>query len=244
MAVLHLQFDIDSGVHPELHEMLCSLGSRLAQVERLRQLAATGLVWERLRLQAYGRIEVPDLAAVPMPAPKDHASLSERADTLAARAVPQMDSTMARSAEREDFIDLGDPVDLSHPSGLDPRRVDDRPAGTHAAKYEVKLVETADWMVRGAALLLPGGNAPEVLPLDEIRSAVRELPVLTEVVGATELANSGTFAATAEDPSAAKTARSSPLPNECQIHELAPARKTATRSRLLRMKEKGLFKNE
>jgi hypothetical protein len=81
--------------------------------------------------------------------------------------------------------------------------------------------------------------------LDEIRSAVRELPVLTEVVGATELANMGTLAATAnEDPSAAEHAGRSPLPTEHQIHELAPARKTATRSRLVRMKEKGLFKNE
>ncbi len=69
--------------------------------------------------------------------------------------------------------------------------------------------------------------------------------MLTEVVGATELANMGTLAATAnEDPSAAEHAGRSPLPTEHQIHELAPARKTATRSRLVRMKEKGLFKNE
>jgi hypothetical protein len=160
MAVLHMQFDIDSEVHPELHDMLSSLGSRLSQAERLRQLAATGLVWERLRLQAYGRIEVPDLVAVPMPAPEGLASMSDRAANLAARAMSRVDSTTAGSAERADFIDLGDPVDLSHLSGLDPRRVDDRPAGTHDANHDLGSVGTADWIVQGAALLLPGGNAP------------------------------------------------------------------------------------
>ena len=51
MAVIHLEFDVDSDVHPELHAMLSSIGSDASQGERLRQLAATGLVWETYRLQ-------------------------------------------------------------------------------------------------------------------------------------------------------------------------------------------------
>ena len=51
MAVIHLEFDVDSDVHPELHAMLSSIGSGLSQGERLRQLAAIGLVWETYRLQ-------------------------------------------------------------------------------------------------------------------------------------------------------------------------------------------------
>jgi len=51
VAVIHLEFDVDSDVHPELHAMLSSIGSGMSQGERLRQLAATGLVWETYRLQ-------------------------------------------------------------------------------------------------------------------------------------------------------------------------------------------------
>jgi len=80
VAVIHLEFDVDSDVHPELHAMLSSIGSDASQGERLRQLAATGLVWETYRLQ--GQLPSPlgapvdqvvDAAAAPAVAP----SLSE-----------------------------------------------------------------------------------------------------------------------------------------------------------------------
>jgi hypothetical protein len=50
MSVLQLQVDVDSDVHPELHAILASIGAGGSQAERLRQLAATGLIWEHLRL--------------------------------------------------------------------------------------------------------------------------------------------------------------------------------------------------
>lgn len=62
MAVIHLAFDVDSDVHPELHAMLASIGSDASQGERLRQLAATGLVWETYRLQ--GQLSSPFAAPV------------------------------------------------------------------------------------------------------------------------------------------------------------------------------------
>jgi len=52
MPVLHLQFDIDSEVYPELHDLLAAIGSEMSREERLRQLAAIGLIWERTRLRA------------------------------------------------------------------------------------------------------------------------------------------------------------------------------------------------
>jgi len=52
MAVLHVQFDIDSEVYPELHDLLAAIDSGVSREERLRQLAATGLIWERTRLRA------------------------------------------------------------------------------------------------------------------------------------------------------------------------------------------------
>jgi len=56
MAVLHVKFDIDSEVYPELHELLASIGSDVSREERLRQLAAIGLIWERTRLKAQADI--------------------------------------------------------------------------------------------------------------------------------------------------------------------------------------------
>ena len=50
MSVLQLQVDVDSDVHPELHAILASISTGGSQAERLRQLAATGLIWEHLRL--------------------------------------------------------------------------------------------------------------------------------------------------------------------------------------------------
>jgi hypothetical protein len=50
MSVLQLQVDVDSDVQPELHAILASISTGGSQAERLRQLAATGLIWEHLRL--------------------------------------------------------------------------------------------------------------------------------------------------------------------------------------------------
>lgn len=50
MAVIHLAFEVDGDVYPELHAMLSSIGSETARAERFRQLAANGLVWESVRL--------------------------------------------------------------------------------------------------------------------------------------------------------------------------------------------------
>lgn len=62
MAVIHLEFDVDSDVHPELHAMLSAIGNGLSQGERLRQLAAIGLVWETYRLQ--GQLSSPFVDSV------------------------------------------------------------------------------------------------------------------------------------------------------------------------------------
>ena len=50
MATLHLELDIDSDVHPELYVRLASIERSPARQEKLRQLAATGLIWEIVRL--------------------------------------------------------------------------------------------------------------------------------------------------------------------------------------------------
>src|SRR4051812_17103317 len=77
MAVLRLDLEIDSEIHPELYARLASLGRRAAREEKLRQLAATGLIWEIVRLHGpafvdLGPTETAAAAAragKPMPAP-------------------------------------------------------------------------------------------------------------------------------------------------------------------------------
>ena len=51
MATLQLQVEIDSEVHPELYAVLSAIGKASLRPERLRQLAAGGLIWEHLRAQ-------------------------------------------------------------------------------------------------------------------------------------------------------------------------------------------------
>lgn len=145
MAVLHLQFDIDSEVYPELHDLLAAIGSDALREERLRQLAATGLIWERTRLRAQADI----------------------VEAMPASVASVVSATLAASAPARQFPVLTDVVDPSEVTGTN------------------------------QAVALSGSVA------DETR------------VGA-------------NDP----------------VHDVPEARQKAHRSRLKRMKEKGLFKNE
>ena len=65
MATLHLELDIDSDVHPELFVRLASIERSPARQEKLRQLAATGLIWEIARLHgpAFSEPEAVTLAS-------------------------------------------------------------------------------------------------------------------------------------------------------------------------------------
>ena len=130
MTVLHVQVDVDSEVYPELHDLLASIGSCASREERLRQLAAIGLIWERTRLQAQADL----MDAVPAPP--------------------------------------------------------------------------------------------------------RQLPVLTDVVNPTEFSGSDPAVALRGAADGGRVGANDP------VHDLPEARQKAHRSRLKRMKEKGLFKNE
>ncbi|HLL18702.1 MAG TPA: hypothetical protein VK439_07965 [Rubrivivax sp.] len=270
MAVLHLQFDVDSEVHPELYEMLASIGSSRLQAERLRQLAATGLVWERLRLQAYGRFEVPDLGPqAPNTSSAPALAVAPAADAGAsspvlitadagppASLVPQVVDAEAavQGGDLPDFVDLSDAAllpDLARLPDLgdaDLGPVDARPAEHADDQHAVTSAESSDnpLHIAPAPVLQPTGDEQHrpYLEIHEIRSAVLALPVLTEVLDTAELANVHAMAAAnGAPPTGAEAARGTLSPG-AQVHELVPVSKTAPRSRLMRMKEKGLFKNE
>jgi hypothetical protein len=69
MALLRLHLEIDSDVHPELYARLASLASLPARHEKLKQLAATGLLWELLRLHGPALMELGAEPALPGAAP-------------------------------------------------------------------------------------------------------------------------------------------------------------------------------
>lgn len=83
MAVLQLQIEIDSDVQPELHAAVASIARSPARAERVRQLAAAGLIWEHVRAQ--GR-------------PKSGSATTARtepADPLTAASAPSIDADTA-----------------------------------------------------------------------------------------------------------------------------------------------------
>lgn len=68
MASLHLAFDVDADVHPELYALLAGIASPAAREERLRQLASAGLLWELVRTQGYPKAF--EVARPEAPAPR------------------------------------------------------------------------------------------------------------------------------------------------------------------------------
>ena len=71
MAILHLDLDIDSDVHPELFVRLASIERSPARQEKLRQLAATGLIWEIARLHGPAFSEPVAVTLAPPPDPDE-----------------------------------------------------------------------------------------------------------------------------------------------------------------------------
>ena len=71
MTTLHLELDIDSEVHPELFVRLSALERSAARQEKMRQLAATGLIWEITRL--YGSPFADSESPAEEPPPRAHA---------------------------------------------------------------------------------------------------------------------------------------------------------------------------
>jgi hypothetical protein len=233
MAIVRLEFDLDSEVYPELHAALSGVLTEQARAERFRQLAASGLVWEKVRIQGPALLADPVESATPPPrraARKASPAVAERAPTVDKRPAPRhaaWTASPAGKARDADFVDLA--ISAEPPaSSLPP------PARTET------------W--------------PSPRDLEQV---VRELPVLMDVVADVDASNG---LQDGED----LTSRVEPFPHAALevearrpstfdrdddaaeasmdetgdvVHVTALAQKPATRSRLMRMKERGLFKN-
>jgi len=196
MSVLQLQIEIDSDVHPELHAILMSIARSEARTERLRQLAAAGLIWEHLRAQ------------VKLPPPAHAADRPEREPAttpLAEPTRPADEAIAAGSAAREMppgvIPVLWDAIDVAAllPSGAMAERGASRP-------------EAARHVVPGSARAAESGPGPEASPAVESASRRAELP--SDRGGESR-----------------------------EVVAIPSSRKSGTRPRLLRMREKGLFQN-
>jgi hypothetical protein len=182
MPTVRLEFELDSDIYPELHAALAALRSTRARAERMRQLAAAGLVWEKVRLQGAAVTAEAMPAPVPVPAPPVTVTVSpparERRNRRPSRA--DVEQVMRELPVLMDVVADVRPLPEPHD--------DDTP-------HE----EPAPWAAMNAY--------PDDIPAD-----------------------SG-----ADDDSTS-------FP-DATLHVTALSHKPATRSRLMRMKERGLFKN-
>jgi hypothetical protein len=234
MAALHFEFVVDSDVYPELHAALASIGSPESRGERIRQLAATGLLWEAVRLHG---ASVTGLAGPSSPTYPDHplAKGSARNRTrIAARSADRRSPTTPSAGERVEVANGAIPaavpgaVDVPAPPLLD-RRVD-APAAAQIPVLIDVVRFTPPSATPGAPVRTKQPDAPATAHARPSAQAVEALP---------ELSAAPTVDANVDD--------SPDEPSDDQAGALAPVatlmHRPAARSRLLRMKEMGLFKN-
>ena len=113
MAVVRLELDIDGDVYPELYAELTTLGQAMRD-ERLRQLAAMGLVWEAVRIFGPAVTQLP-AAPVPPPAVPERAvpSTPRSAARATAKSPARKPASGAEASERVQLPVLVDIVSTS-----------------------------------------------------------------------------------------------------------------------------------
>jgi hypothetical protein len=130
VGLLRLELDIDADVYPELYATLTSLVSDASRGERLRQLAAAGLVWEKLRIRGQAALHgvAPEPAwatapgAAPLPAPAARAPRGTASSRTSAAARGPAPAPVAAEPPRSappGFVDLAlDAAPVPEPAPL------------------------------------------------------------------------------------------------------------------------------
>jgi hypothetical protein len=229
MAVLRLELDIDSDVYPELYAQLVFINRSAARGERMRQLAATGLVWETVRIHGFAAAQlpaVPGLAPVPAPAPTPAMAPPALAakSPVAAKSAPAAKPAAAPPAAK--------PAPARSPRAAPPKAARS-PAPRAAAP-------ATDFVDLGISAVPPEPEPPTPrLTPGQLAAAAGRLPVLVDVVD--------TDAPAVGMP--VDVSEQAPLPDNDDAGHAdsasigAIAHRSGPRSRLIRMKERGLFKN-
>ncbi|WOB07561.1 hypothetical protein [Piscinibacter gummiphilus] len=188
---MRLEIDIDSEVYPELHAALSALKSTRARAERLRQLAATGLVGEKVRLHGS--------AAMAAPAVDAPAEIVTRADVK--------------------------PLPPQEPALRPPDRRRKRPSREDVEQVMRELPVLMDVVADVRPLPMPHDDEPQHTDPHDEPAPWAAMNAYPDDLSTDDDAPDGTA-----------------LP-DAALHVTALSHKPATRSRLMRMKERGLFKN-
>lgn len=204
---MRFEFDLDTEIYPELHASLVSLQSASARAERLRQLAASGLIWEKVRIHGVAAIATP--------------TQGERQARAMANAGTSPPSSSSASADALPVL-----VERRSSGARRPARVN-APERRRASEF-VDLALNAEQLANSPS---SAGAANSALPGWH---AVEQLPVLMDVVADDR---------TSADANNAGDHEAMEEVSEAASHVTSIAQKPQTRSRLMRMKERGLFKN-
>jgi hypothetical protein len=132
VTVIRLELEVDGDVYPELQAALTGL-SNGSRGERLRQLAAAGLVWETMRMRGSWPAAV---AAAPSPAEPPPTRNTTRSTRSAARTTEVQNSRPGAGRASPALVRDNEPVPVLHdvvslpsrgrqPSAALPRPVDD-----------------------------------------------------------------------------------------------------------------------
>ncbi len=236
MPTVRLEFELDSEVYPELHAALTSLRSARARAERLRQLAATGLVWEKVRIHG---------AAMGAPVAEERPGLVTRADVVAPPATPDVDRVPATAKRARpapspkrrasDVVDLAINAEPMPVPELHPER-----RGVTPSRRDVEQAIRELPVLMDVVTDLGVNVVPDVSPLNGHDDHLAHTPDLSEPA---PWASMNAYPEDVPAPSSDHADDDAEGPPEPPLHVTALSHKPATRSRLMRMKERGLFKN-
>ncbi|WKB55568.1 hypothetical protein [Eleftheria terrae] len=248
MAVIRLQLEIDSDVYPELYEGLHAIERPQARQERLRQLAASGLVWEAVRMHGGASITAPApgvtaarqaaVSAPAQPAPAQPAP----AQPAPAQPAPAQPAPAQPAAAPAEAAPVGSPRAPADAVFAKAGRRGERPAGAAMPG------STAPDRAGEAALPLPPSTTVGDVPAPAIARhrppQPERVPVLLDVVDEDsppplDASREPTAVAPPGDDGLAEEDRF-PLAPAVEAGVYRPAQRSA---RLKRMVDRGLFKN-
>jgi len=128
VSVIRLELEVDGEVYPELHAVLAAIGNGASRAERLRQLAATGLVWETVRIRGASVIPAPPPVPSPGPAPAPRRRVGRR-------TIPPTDVPL--------LLDVVDAAPSIHGMGAQVAALADRVLPSTAESWEDAPARTA-----------------------------------------------------------------------------------------------------
>lgn len=234
MPVLRLALEIDGDVYPELYAKLVGLERPEACAERLRVLAATGLAWEAARI--HGAAVAPGAAVAAVGPGAGSPAAASGVSSAVAGATGAAAAGAAGAATSRTAPSPRERAPRAAPRAPAPARAPTRGAGAEpAARAEPDFIDLAISVDRPQPAPAPpraarAKAADRAPPPDHV-------PLLLDVVN--EPARAAPAAQGEGWPVTDDGLDSEPAGVEAEevVHPSRP------RSRLLRMKERGLFKN-